>query len=282
MSSTAAGPTTPPYEIALRGITLPAVGIGTWQVEGEECRETVSHALELGYRHVDTAKGYGNEEEVGRAIAASGVARDDLWVTTKVPHSETEPGALRRAAEGSLERLGLDRVDLLLIHWPGPPEHFTSSLETMAALRDEGLIRELGVSNFPPQMLRRALDVAPVFCDQVEFHPYLAQPELLEIAAEHDMLVAAYAPIGTGRVLADPTLKEIGAAHGLTAAHVALRWLLDHPRVAVLPRSTDPDRRAANFALDFSLTDEERARIDELSERRERFFDPPWAPDWND
>lgn len=282
MSVTELRPSSPPYEIDVRGITLPAIGIGTWEVSGEECFEEVAHALELGYRHVDTAKGYGNEQEVGRAVAQSGVDRADLWVTTKIPPDEIEPKQLRESAEGCLRRLGLDYVDLLLIHWPGDPEHFEASLEAMAGLRDEGKIRELGVSNYPPGHLRRALAVAPVFCDQVEYHPYLAQPELLEISAEHDLLVAAYAPIATARVLEDETLGSIAAAHGRTTAQVALRWLIDHPRVAALPRSTTPEHRESNFDLQFELTDDEREEIDRLSERRERFFDPPWAPDWND
>lgn len=278
-------PSTPPspqqlLTTTVRGVAVPTVGIGTWQLEGPGCREAVRHALELGYRHVDTAASYGNEREVGRALADSGLDRDAVWVTTKVWRTDLDPRSLRESLEASLRQLDLDFVDLLLIHWPG--DGFEAGLGEMARLREEGVIRELGVSNFPRGLLLRALEIAPVFCDQVEFHPYLGQPELLEVARDHDVLIAAYAPIGTGRVLRDPVLAEIAEAHGRTPAQVALRWLADHERVAVLPRSRSAEHRAANLDLDFELGEHERRRVDELSERRERFFDPPFAPDWSD
>ncbi len=266
----------------VRGTEVPAIGLGTWEITGRACIEGVRDALELGYRHIDTAVIYDNEHEVGRAIADSGVAREEIWLTTKVWRSELEPSRLRRSLEGSLERLATDYVDLLLIHWPGPEEHFESSLEAMAALRDEALIRQLGVSNYPARLLRRALEVAPVFCDQVEFHPRLEQPALLEVAREHDVLIAAYAPFGSGGVLGDPLLAEIAEAHRVTPAQVCLRWLLDQGPVAVLPRSTKHERRKQNLAVDFALSDDDRRRIDELATRRERYFDPGFAPDWDD
>lgn len=277
-----AGESPPGGTVTVRGVEVPRIGLGTWQLTGDAGREAVSHALELGYRHLDTAAVYGNEEEVGRAVAESGVGREELWLTTKVSHTDIEPSSLRASTEASLSRLGLDFVDLLLIHWPGERRHFTSSLAEMVALREEGLIRELGVSNYPPGLLRRALEEAPVFCDQVEFHPHLEQPSLLSIAAEHDVLIAAYAPNGSGAVLRDPVLVEVAEAHGRTPAQVALRWLLDQDRVAVLPRSKSPEHRAANLDVDFELEDEERRRIDAAAGQRERLFDPEWAPDWEE
>ena len=266
----------------VQGTEVPLVGLGTWQLGGPACVEGVRDALELGYRHIDTAVIYDNEEEVGRAIADSPVAREEIWLTTKVWRSELAPDRLRRSLEGSLERLATDYVDLLLIHWPGPEEHFEASLEAMAGLREEGLIRALGVSNYPARLLRRALAVAPVLCDQVEFHPRLGQPALLELAREHDVLLAAYAPFGSGEVLADQLLAEVAAAHDVTPAQVCLRWLLDQGPVAVLPRSTKHERRAQNIALGFTLSDDERRRIDALSERGERYFNPSFAPAWGD
>lgn len=265
----------------MRGIEVPVVGLGTSELRGSACIDAVRDALALGYRHIDTAVIYENEREVGRAIVESEIGREEIWLTTKVWPSELAPDQLRRSLEGSLERLATGYVDLLLIHWPGPEEHFESSLATMAELRDEGLIRELGVSNYPARLLRRALDVAPVFCDQVEFHPRLGQPALLEAARGHDVLIAAYAPFGSGEVLADPVLVEVAEAHGVTPAQVCLRWLLDQGPVAVLPRSSKHERRAQNIALDFTLSDQQRRRIDELSRRGERYFNPSFAPDWD-
>lgn len=273
---------TQPLTMTVRGVEVPRVGLGTWEVTGRDCYDAVRDALDIGYRHVDTAAAYGNEQEVGRAIADSSVERGDLWLTSKVWMEDTEPDRLRASAERSLRRLGTDFLDLLLIHWPGDPEHFSSSLETLAALREEGLIRELGVSNYPPGHLRRALEVAPVFANQVEMHPYFGQADLLHLADEHDLLIQAYAPIGTGRVLQDETLNEIAGAHGKGPAQVALRWLLLRERVCVLPRSTDHGHRVENLDLSFELTEEERRRIDALSEPGERFFDPSFAPDWSD
>lgn len=271
----------------VRGVEVPTVAIGVFEVEPGETEETVADALAAGYRHVDTAVAYGNEDEVGRGIARSGVDRDEIWVTTKVWIDDFAPDKLRRSAEGSLKRLGIDRIDLLLLHWP-PPESSVvpPALEELRKLRSEGLIRELGVSNFPGYMLREALATAPeIFADQVEYHAKLSQRELLSIAAEEDLLIEAYAPLGgsAGDMISEPVLEEIAGAHGVSAAQVALAWLAQQDRVVLLPRSTSPERRRENLAaLEVDLTADETARIDELSERRERNFDPSFAPDWRD
>jgi diketogulonate reductase-like aldo/keto reductase len=271
----------------VRGVAVPTIAIGVFEVEPGETEETVADALAAGYRHVDTAVAYGNEEEVGRALARSGVDRDDVWVTTKVWIDDFAPRDLRASAEASLRRLGIERIDLLLLHWP-PEEgsELAPALEELQRLRSDGLIRELGVSNFPAYMLREAIAIAPeVFADQVEYHAKLSQHEILDVAAEADLLVEAYAPLGgsAGDTVEEPVLKEIAAAHDATPAQVAIAWLAHQDRVVVLPRSTNPDRRRENLAaLELDLSSEETARIDELSERRERNFDPPFAPDWRD
>jgi diketogulonate reductase-like aldo/keto reductase len=277
-----------PFTKTVRGVEVPTIAIGVFEVDPGETEETVADAIAAGYRHVDTAAAYGNEEEVGRAIARSGVDRDALWVTTKVWIGDFPPDRLRRSAERSLRLLGLDRVELLLLHWP-PPEDgpvLEAALEELSKLRAEGLIRELGVSNFPGYLLRRAIEIAPeTFADQVEYHAKLSQHEVGEIAAEEDLLVEAYAPLGgsASDMIDEPVLKEIAEAHDASPAQVALAWLAHQDRVVLLPRSTNPDRRRENLAaLEIDLTDEETQRIDELSERRERNFDPPFAPDWRD
>jgi 2,5-diketo-D-gluconate reductase B len=271
----------------VRGVAVPTVALGVFEVDPGETEEAVADALSAGYRHVDTAAAYGNEREVGRGIRRSGVDPDEVWVTTKVWLDDLEPSRLRASAERSLRRLELERVDLLLLHWPPQDgSELRPALEELRRLRDDGLIRELGVSNFPAHLLREALAVAPeVFADQVEYHPKLSQHELRGIAAEEDLLIEAYAPLGgsASGVIDEPVLNEIAAAHHASPAQVALAWLAHQDRVVVLPRSTNPDRRRENLAaLELDLTPEETARIDELSERRERNFDPPFAPDWDD
>jgi diketogulonate reductase-like aldo/keto reductase len=276
-----------PATKTVRGVAVPTVAIGVFEVEPNETEDAVADALAAGYRHVDTARAYGNEEEVGRGIRASGVDRDDVWVTTKVWIDDYAPDRLRASAEGSLRRLGLERLDLLLLHWPPQdPSEVRPALEELHRLRDDGLIRELGVSNFPGYMLRDALAAEPlIFADQVEYHAKLSQHELRELAEAEDLLLEAYAPLGgsASSVIGEPALEEIAGAHDVSPAQVALAWLAHQDRVVILPRSTDPGRRRENLAaLDVDLTPEETARIDELSERRERNFDPPFAPDWRD
>jgi 2,5-diketo-D-gluconate reductase B len=253
--------------IDVRGVTVPAVGLGTWQMTGRACVEGVSDALVLGYRHIDTARYYGNEREVGEGIRASGVPRDEIFLVTKVPPSDAAPDDLRASCEASLADLGVDVVDLVLLHWPAPRIPLADTLGAMAALRDEGRIAHFGVSNFPPALLEQALEIAPdVFNDQVELHPYLHQDELVQLADDRDVLITAYSPMDRGRVANDPTLREIGAAHGKAPGQVALRWLLDHPNTCVIPKASSHERRAENLdVFDFELSDEERTTIAALA-----------------
>jgi 2,5-diketo-D-gluconate reductase B len=276
-----------PFTKTVRGVAVPTIAIGVFEVEPGETEETVADALAAGYRHVDTAVAYGNEEEVGRALARSGVDPDEVWVTTKVWMNDYAPPDLRRSAEASLRRLGLDRIDLLLLHWPPRDgSELAPALEELQRLRADGLIRELGVSNFPAYMLRDAVAIAPeLFADQVEYHAKLSQHEIRQVADESDLLVEAYAPLGgsAGDMVGEPLLKEIASAHDASPAQVAIAWLAHQDRVVVLPRSTNPERRRENLAaLEVELTPEETAQLDELSERRERNFDPSFAPDWRD
>ena len=267
--------------VEVRGVAVPALGFGTWLIEGEAAAEGVRDALEIGYRQIDTARAYGNEREVGRGIAESGVARDEIFLTTKVPHDEATAQEVERAAEESLERLNTDRLDLLLLHWPNRDVPLEDTLTAMNAIREDGRTREIGVSNFPAGLLRQALELAPIFCDQVEYHPFLDQRPLLELARENDVLVTAYSPLAHGRVPDDKTLSRIGDDHGKNAGQVALRWLLDQPGVSPIPKASSHERRAENFDVsDFALTDDQRAEIDALP-KDGRTANPPWAPDWD-
>jgi 2,5-diketo-D-gluconate reductase B len=267
--------------LEIQGTTVPKLGFGTWQIEGPECQEAVEDALAIGYRHIDTARGYGNEREVGRGLTAGGVPRQEFFLTTKIPREEFAPDDLRRAAEDSLRNLQVDCIDLLLLHWPNPDYPLAETLGALVALRDDGLIQHLGVSNFPVGMLREALEIAPVFADQVEFHPFLGQDALVELAAEQDFMVTAYSPLARGRVPRDPTLREIGEAHGKSAGQIALRWLLDKPQVCAIPKASSHQRRLENFEVfDFDLGDDERAAIEALP-KDGRVIDPDFGPDWD-
>jgi len=268
--------------VTVQGVEVPKLGYGTWLVEGEDAYEGVLDALALGYRHVDTARAYGNEREVGRALADSGVPREEVWLTTKAWYEHAEPDRLTRVFHEQLEDLRVDRVDLLLLHWPARGVPLARTLGAMDALRREGLADHIGVSNFPSKLLREALALAPIFCDQVEYHPYLPQGPVMHECLEHDLLLTAYSPFAHGHVHDDPVLAEIGARHGKSAGQVALRWLLDQPNLATIPKASSHERRAENVdVFDFELDDEERAAVADLSRRHLRTADPEWAPDWD-
>jgi 2,5-diketo-D-gluconate reductase B len=267
--------------IRIQGVPVPRIGLGTWQVTGRACREAVEDALALGYRHIDTARMYGNEREVGAALAASGVPREAIWVTTKVWYDDASADRLRASCEASLRDLGTDYVDLLLLHWPNPDVPLSETMRTLANLAGYHLALHVGVSNFPTDLVAAALDHAPLFCNQVEYHPYLAQPDLLRQARDLDLLLTAYSPFAHGRLLDDPVLEAIATRHGRSPGQIALRWLLDQPQVATVPKSSTHERRAENLdVFGFSLSDDERDRIAGL-DRGLRTADPPWAPAWD-
>jgi diketogulonate reductase-like aldo/keto reductase len=261
---------------------MPSLGLGTWQIEGHEATEAVRDALALGYRHVDTARAYGNEREVGEGLRAAGIDRDEVWVTTKVWYDDLEPDRLRRSAEASLADLGLDRVDLLLVHWPNPAIRLGDTLAALHRARQDGLTRHIGVANFPSALLREAIAEFPVFCNQVEYHPYLPQRAVLDVAHSHGIVVTAYSPLGSGGLLRDPVLAEIAESRGCSPAQVALRWLLDQSGVAAIPKAATHENRVDNLgALDLApLTYAERARVDQLARGR-RFVNPAFAPQWD-
>lgn len=268
--------------VSAQGAEIPKIGFGTWQIAGDACVEAVRDALELGYRHFDTAAVYDNEREVGRGLADSGIAREDVWLTTKVWMDDLSRDRLRASAENSLRDLRMEYVDLLLIHWPSADVPIEESLAEMTRLRDEGKVRHLGVSNFTPRLLSEALEHAPILCNQVEYHVGLGQERLLALAGERDLAIAAYAPFAHGELLDQPVLREIGEAHGKSPGQVALRWLIEQERVVALPKASSRENRAANLdVFDFELSDTERARLDELPKDQRR-FDTGWAPDWDD
>jgi diketogulonate reductase-like aldo/keto reductase len=265
----------------IRGTSVPALGYGTWELEGEDCREGVMAALELGYRHIDTAQAYGNEHLVGQAIAASGIDRSEIFLATKIFNDNFTPDAIKSSFGESLEKLATDYVDLLLLHWPVAMDRLGENLGALTDLVDHGGVRHIGLSNFTPTQLEQALDLAPVFCVQVEHHPYLAQPSLLDMAAEHELLFTAYSPLARGEVLEDPVITAIAGQREATPVQVVLRWLLDESdHLAVIPKATGREHAVDNLgAVGVFLDDEDRAAIATL-DRNERQVDPPWAPAW--
>ncbi len=254
--------------LEVQGEKVPALGFGTWPLRGEACRNATLSALQLGYRHLDTAEMYRNESEVGEAIRQSGVPRHEVFLVTKVWSSNLRGAALRRSAEGSLRRLGVDAVDLLLIHWPNPSVPIEESMGAMVSLQQEGKARRIGVSNFSPRQLAAAQEAAqvPLFCNQVEFNPLRPQRELLRICQEQDLLLTAYGPVAKGAVSREPRLREIGRRHGKTAAQVSLRWLLQQKNVSAIPKAASRQHQEENLAIfDFELSEAEMAEIDSLS-----------------
>ena len=257
-------------------VALPALGFGTWQLEGDTARRMVETALEVGYRHIDTAQIYKNEREVGAAIKASGVARGDIFLTTKVWVERFKGGDLQASVEESLERLGVDQVDLLLLHWPKP----TPALdETIAALNDvqqRGWTRAIGLSNFPSAQFKQAaaLSAAPIATNQVEYHPYLTQKTVLETVRAAGASLTAWSPLAQGKIVGDPVIEAAAKAHGKTPGQVTLRWLIQQDGVVAIPRTQKAERARENFDIfDFELTQEEMAKISALGSPQGRLGD---------
>jgi 2,5-diketo-D-gluconate reductase B len=262
-------------------IRMPRLGLGTWPMRGAECQRAVEGALALGYRHVDTAEMYGNEEEVGAALAASGLKREEIFLTTKVWNDKPNGAAIRRAFDASLQRLATPYVDLLLIHWPSPELELSDALRGLAAIRAEGRAKAIGVSNFPPRLLKRAIEAdVGLACLQVEFHVMLDQSRLLGICREHGMVLTAYSPLAKGESSEHPVLRRIAGKHRATGAQVALAWLLAQEGVAMVPKAASHNRQQENLdAVRVTLDAEDMAAIAGLPKDR-RYVDPGIAPDW--
>jgi 2,5-diketo-D-gluconate reductase B len=270
--------------IEAHGARIPALGFGTFRLDGSTARRMVSHALEIGYRHVDTAQMYGNEAEVGAAIASSGVPRDEIWLTTKIWPDNFRDGALQRAAETSVRRFGT-QPDLLLLHWPNPSVPLAETVRALNDAKRRGLARHIGISNFTVALIQEALarSEEPLIADQVEYQPYLSQAAVLEELRANGMALIAYTPLAHGRVFNDPTLARIGVRHGKNPGQVTLRWLIQQEGVAAIPRSSREAHAAANFAtFDFALSAAEMAEISALAHAGGRQIDPgSMAPRWD-
>lgn len=267
--------------VHIQNRSVPALGLGTWQLTGDECTRSVLAALEEGYRHIDTAQMYENEEEVGHGIAQSDVPRTDIFLTTKILPDNLAPADVTTSVSRSLERLRMEYVDLLLIHWPSREVPLEETLDAMVDLQSRGWARHLGVSNFTPSLVKQAAAHAEIVCNQVEYHPFLSQDDLVEQARKMGHMLTAYSPLARGKVLEDPTLKAVGEAHNKSPAQVALRWLIQQDSVAAIPKASSDEHRRANLDIfDFQLSDDEMGAIHSLR-RNERLINPPeFAPAW--
>ena len=269
--------------VEANGARIPAIGLGTWELRGRTCARIVEQALRLGHRHIDTAQIYENEREVGEGLRASGVRRDEVFITTKVWTSHFAPNDLERSAKESLARLRLTDVDLLLLHWPNPQVPLTETLGALARAKQLGLARHIGVSNFTVALIEEAAAACPepLVCDQVEYHPYLDQTKVRDACARQGMALVAYSPVAKGRIKNDPVLARIGDRYRKSAVQVCLRWLVQQ-NVSAIPRTSRLERLSENISVfDFELSDEDISQISAMGSAGGRLTDFGFAPKWD-
>tara|TARA_B100001179_G_C18598168_1_gene408396 strand:- start:1035 stop:1874 length:840 start_codon:yes stop_codon:yes gene_type:complete len=267
------------------GVEIPSLGFGTWQLKADEAHHCVLEALNSGYRHIDTAQAYQNEEYVGRGLRDAGLPRDDYFLTTKIWMSEFRDGDLQRSAKSSLKRLDVDHLDLLLLHWPDPQIPMSETIGALNQAREEGLTKHMGVSNFNTAQLDEAIKLseAPILVNQVEYHPFIDQTPMLEACKSHGSALTAYCPLAQGKVFDDPVIKEIAKKHGKTEAQVTLRWFVQQEGVIAIPRSSNTAHIKSNNDIhDFNLDFDDMSAIHELRRQHERLINPGWAPQWDE
>lgn len=268
-----------------QGVEIPALGFGTYELNNDDAATMITEAAKIGYRHFDTAQMYHNEEGVGRGLKASGLARDDYFLTTKVWFDQFQSGDLQTSVVESLRKLDLDHVDLLLLHWPNDDVPLEETIAALNEVKNLGMTRLIGISNFPTALIEKAVSLsdAALTVNQVEYHPYLDQTKVLKSLRDRDMLLTAYCPIARGKVLTDPTLIKIGKKHDKSPVQVTLRWLLQQDSVMAIPKSGSPKNAAANFDIfDFELSADDMAAISALAKPDGRLIDPEFAPKWDD
>jgi len=275
--------TSPVDTVLAHGAAMPCIGFGTSSLG--DCGELVAAALKAGCRHIDTARKYGTERGVGEGLRASGVAREQVFITTKVSHEYLHAADFARSVEGSLKDLEVSRVDLLLVHWPNAAIPLDETMAALAKAKREGLTRHIGVANFPIALLDQAIRLCPepLVTDQVEFHPYLDQTKILAACRARGLILTAHCPLGRGRLMSDPMLAEIARRKGKSVAQVALRWSIQHGNVVPLPRSSNSGRIGENLKIfDFTLSEAEMEAIRALKRPRGRIADPVGrAPAWD-
>lgn len=253
--------------LKIQGATVPVIGLGTWALRGKKCTETIHTALELGYRHIDTAQMYGNESAIGKALAETTVPREEIFLTTKIMESNLRHENVLRSVQGSLRQIQTDYADLLLIHWPNRSVPISETIQAMNTLQDDGMVKHIGVSNFSVSQIRKAQDASgtPILTNQVEFHPLREQQAILEYCMENNLILTAYSPLAKGRVTRNSTLADIGRPYGKTPAQIALRWLIQQKNVAAIPKASGREHLEQNLdVFDFELSPDEVRRIRDL------------------
>ncbi|PKV67444.1 aldo/keto reductase [Pontibacter ramchanderi] len=270
-------------QIKIKGATIPALGLGTFQLENELARQITAAAISTGYRHIDTAQVYQNEDGVGSAIKNAGIARDEIFLTTKVFRESLAKKDFLPSVEESLRKLKTDYVDLLLIHWPNRNVAVNEYMDQLMEAQRKGYTKYIGVSNHPTALLDQVLATgADIITNQVEYHPLIDQTKLYTYLREHGISLTAYSPIAQGKVLGNPTLKSIGEQYSKSEVQVSLRWLLQQDGVMAIPRTSKAERLKDNLNIfDFELSAEDMARIDALKKDNQRVVNPPFAPDWD-
>lgn len=271
--------------VEANGARIPALGLGTWRLRDQDCADAVQWAIESGYRHIDTAARYENETAVGDGIKASGIPREDIFVTTKVWHSDLLPADFQRSAEASLKRLGLSQVDLLLIHWPNSDVPLSDAVGALVEAKRRGLTRHIGVSNFTARLLNQAVEQSsePLVVNQREYHPYLDQSRVRAACRKHGIAFASCCPLGRGELTKEPLIEAIAARCDRTPAQVVLRWHVQQPATLAIPKSGNRQRIAENLnVFDFALTDDEMRCISGLARLDGRMVRPAWGMDFED
>ena len=268
-------------QITAQGMRMDKLGLGTFRMQGEACIQAVGQALELGYRHIDTAEMYGNEEAIGAALEGSAVKRDEVHLTSKVWWEHLAGDAMDRALDASLAKLRTDHVDLYLVHWPAAGMDMAAVMASLFRMKESGRARAIGAANFTSAMIDQAAGLAPIACNQVVYHVLLGQERLLATMRELGVPLVAYCPLAQGRLADYPALRSIAEKHGATPAQVALKWLLDQEGVAAIPKASRRESQQANLdALKLTLDEADRAVIAALP-KGERFVQPGFAPAWD-
>lgn len=247
---------------------MPVIGLGTWDITGSACVSSVISALNLGYRHIDTAQIYGNEKEIGKAVRQSGIKREEIFITTKVATINLTPAGINRTVPESLERLDTPYADLLLIHWPTGSMVLGDCLETMFELKEKGLVKHVGVSNFDPALFLKAIEAGPVLTNQVKFSPWHKEFENLTIAKSRNKIITAYSPLERGRIVNDKILGKIGSGYDKSVSQVILRWLIQQGNVSVIPKASSERHQKENIDIfNFELTTDEMESINSMHKR---------------
>lgn len=271
--------------VKTKTVEIPALGFGTYKLRGAEARKMVDAALAVGYRHIDTAAFYENEEDVGAAIKASGIPRKDIFLTTKVWPDDFQADDFKSAVDESLEKLKVDSVDLLLLHWPNPKVPLSETIHALNEAQKKGKARAIGISNFTVPLIQEAVRLSrvPLAVNQVEYHPYLDQGKVLAELRKNGMALTAFQPIARGRVIHEPLLQEIGARYGKSPTQVCLRWLVQQKDVVAIPKTATLERAKENLDIfDFTLSAEEMKSIFALAYPGGRITNPPaLAPQWD-